>query len=310
MRRAGVVGVDVGFRMSEGRYVLPPRYAIRIDVEARLAPAQLRRLRRKRFPRRIEGIEVNVVERRYVCRSASATTTPRVAPEWMTRRDPIVGGVAIGLAEPTTGSGWGTLGCVVFRGNSPLYLTNAHLVQSSSRETDRTVRQPPLGPDAHHPDAVIGYVVDPPVLTEGVDAAVIHPTGRAPAQHIRGLMAGAIYETRRLGFDDEGMTIVYKIGAKTSGDPPPMGLVDNVAKTVSVPGLGTFHGQILVWGDRPLFQDEGDSGAVLVVPRRRRGATVYQLVGLCFAASDDYQTAVACHFVDVLGELGATVNPE
>lgn len=307
MRRAGVVGVDVGFRMKKDRFVIPPRYVIRIDVEYKMTDAELKSSRRKRIPQKIDGIDVKVLERRYVA-TAGGLPPGCNDVEWRCRREPIVGGVAISRNEAGLRAKWGTLGCIVFKDGEAVYLMNAHVAAAGGPlETGKPIRQPPM---KAVDDPIIGTILGEPVLSDRVDCALVKPIGRSPKQHILGLKSDANYATRKLKTRDQGITKVLKVGAKTGFAPVLGGIIENVRKKVSVKGLGVFKGQILIRGERALFQDGGDSGAVIVEETKIAGKTVYNIVGLCFAATDDGLTAIACHFHRVAKSLDITVNSE
>lgn len=160
LRRAGVVGVDLGIKRQAGRLVPGP--SICIHVECKLPDAQLHP--RRRFPDQIGGFPVDVVESRFrVGASCLAAGAPNRA-----RRNPLVGGCSIGRFGETD---FGTLGLVVddsskHRGG----LTCAHVCAAGDN-----VRQP------HRSGPSVGTVALDQ-LDEEIDAAFVSFNGDRPAQ--------------------------------------------------------------------------------------------------------------------------------
>jgi hypothetical protein len=128
LRRTGVISIDVGVRLRAGRPTKTP--AIRIHVEKKLSQKALPK--RRRFPRSLKGVPVDVIE---------TTFTPLACPpasgHLRVFRDPLIGGVAIGHAGQRD---FGTLGAVVTNAEKmKLALTAQHVVIEPSPE----VVQPP-----------------------------------------------------------------------------------------------------------------------------------------------------------------------
>ena len=164
MARKGVVGVDVGLKITNDQYVRPAKYVIRIHVEAKLGDKQLSE--RARLPEKLDGIEVDVLERRYV-QGANGVNLDN-EPELRRFRDPLSGGVAI---SGDKGATFGTLGMRVFKNGTPMYLTNAHVVPTVGAE----VWQPPTkGPNTPvGNDRVIGVAAADRARDDRMDCALI-----------------------------------------------------------------------------------------------------------------------------------------
>jgi hypothetical protein len=299
LKQKGVSGVDVGLKLTNDRYVRPARYVIRIHVVAKLGGSQLSS--RARLPREIDGIEVDVLERRYVSGTEDSDTNGE--PEFRFYRDPLSGGVAI---SGDRGATFGTLGMRVFKDGNPMYLTNLHVVPEVGAE----VWQPPTkGPNTPVGDnRVVGTASEHQQRDDSVDCALITPSGsRGFEGLVLGIPANATFKAGSLRSRDENVTEVFKMGAKTGHDPQLLGIVDSVSASLQVEDM-SFTGQIVVRGTEPgSFGDRGDSGAILL-RRSSDDANSFEIVGLVHGTTADNRVAYASHFKKVQKALGFTLT--
>jgi len=255
LRRAGVVGVDLGIKRQAGR--LLPGPAICIHVERKLLDAELPS--RRRLPERIGGFPVDVVESRF----RAGAACPTAGATHRTRLDPLIGGCSIGRFGETE---FGTLGLIVDgpqgeRGG----LTCAHVCAA-----DDDVRQP------HRLGASVG-VVAADQLDEDIDAAFVSFSGARPS--LPSVLEAGPIASSPLEIDPTRLPIPVVMAGACSGKT--LGLVVSV----------DFHG-ILEYPEGPRFvRDQlrvepatdavfargGDSGAAVV----REG----QVVALLIAAN-------------------------
>lgn len=150
LRRAGVVGVDLGIKRSEGVLVSGP--CIRVHVARKLPDDALSS--RRRLPKTIEGVSIDVVESSFKSGACPDTALPH-----RLFADPLVGGTSIGRFGETS---FGTLGVIVMDEAGDLGgLTCAHVCRAGD-----TVVQP------HELGSPIG-VVTAEAFDETVDAAHI-----------------------------------------------------------------------------------------------------------------------------------------
>lgn len=129
LRRAGVVGVDVGVRIRDGRATTTP--AIRVHVRHKVPRAALDP--RRVLPASIEGVPLDVVAGPYGTRDGDCPD-----PEVGARHDPLVGGIAIGR------DGFARQGTLTLCGRDAagrrVGVTVAHVVGAGA--TDRVVQPP------------------------------------------------------------------------------------------------------------------------------------------------------------------------
>jgi hypothetical protein len=298
-----VTGLHVGLRRRQGLITTPLEYCIRIHVRQKrpVGDPRIRSL----LPSHVEKIPVDVWQQSYRSLSAGDPVSTFV--------DPLIGGVA--LAKRGTPDNWGTLGCVVFHGTSPMYLTNKHIVGNPGS----VVLQPPNGVAPTGKVATIGtvYAANSDKDAELIDAAIIQPSDQRKRRRAILGVKSTLFVSSTLSPSDEHRTQAFKVGAKT-GLPIRLGIVKSVNATVDVDGK-PMHNQILVespTGDDLI--DGGDSGSVLIVPIEQNGLTINLVVGLVHAEGSDsdgsvdtgqgdYKVIVASHFHEVKSRLGVDV---
>ena len=293
--RKGVVGFDVGLKITNHEYVRPVRYVIRIHVEAKLDESELNP--RARF-KPIDGIEIDVLERRYTQGAGGGCGGQ---PETRCFRNPMSGGVAI---SGDAGATFGTLGMRVLKDGKSMYLTNAHVLPTANA----AVWQPPAeGPNVPFGNGrKMGEWSAHRKLSRSVDCALIMPTGGRNFQDFfLGLPTTARFKIGRLEKKHKNRTAAFKIGAKTGSSPQFIGLVESVDLPIRLPSGHTFHGQISVRRDKAeTFADGGDSGAILLV---EVAVDSYEIVGLVHTWTQGNRVAVASHIEDVITALGITL---
>lgn len=292
--RKGVVGLDVGLKITAQEYVRPLRYVIRIHVVAKLDESEL--TSHRKFPSKIGGIDVDVLERRYTQGAGAASQ-----PESRRFRDPMTGGVAI---SGDAGASFGTLGMRVILNKKSMYLTNAHVVP----KIDADVWQPAAeGPNV--PVGVgrkIGVATSLRAFNADVDCALIKPYGpRTYQDFFLGLPTTAKFKIGKLESHHQNRTTAFKIGAKTGSSPQLIGLVESIDTRVQLPSGHTFSGQICVRRDKAeTFIDGGDSGAILL---REIADNSYEIVGLVHSWTQGNRVAIASHIHKVFEALSITI---
>jgi hypothetical protein len=133
LSRKGVIAVDVGLKIRDGKVTRVP--AIRVHVRTKIKPEGL--TPRRRLPKSIDGVAVDVLRGGFVASGCSAE-----AADLRGWHDPLIGGIGIG----TLGTGlMGTAACVVIDdADRAMLLTAAHIIEGG------TITQPPAS------DSVIG----------------------------------------------------------------------------------------------------------------------------------------------------------
>lgn len=274
-----VTGVSTDFKMREGRIVRPLRYVLRIAVTVKRHPRDSS-IRGQKIPRRIKGVETDVVASRYrYCQG--------VPPESRTWHPHPLGGCAIARKNHETD--WGTLGAVVTFGDRLMYLTNEHVAGGKGS----VVYQPPLPSEPIPPGRwQIGTV-----LRSGsahnlkVDCALIAASGRAPEASILGPDGGRLPGKLTNGIvqdDDENFTRTFFVGAATGSQELRYGVVRNTRAVIQFPNGTRLIRQIKVESenDGPLVRS-GDSGALLMVRRGGAGELRNEVVGLVVGEYDE-----------------------
>ncbi len=244
LRIPGVIGVGIGWKYVAGKRT--SRMAIRVYVQhKRDVPIE------QMIPREIDGMPIDVVQRRVKPMSLAAPLQSIHAGADAGYYDPLRGGISIGSCREIDGSAFtGTLGCRVNdrRTGDPMVLSNYHVLALDPGFTvGDTIVQPSRPDSGACPEDVIG-TLSRATIGGAVDAAVATTANRDSKCDIVeiGGVAGA-------GVADTGME-VRKRGRTTRVT---QGSVDatDVSITVPFPGLGSigFSNQIEVSsGARPI----------------------------------------------------------
>lgn len=273
LARKGVTGVDVNYRMRNGKATNEVVICVHVDEkhgEDALHPNQ-------KFSE-IDGVPVDVVQ----SKNTYETTTANLQ-----------GGDKIAPRHKSNDAG--TLGIVCFtKGDrKPRFLTNAHVVFGGKKKSQLRSRIPMIAPTASKP--VIGDGLrDMSFRNASVDCALIEPAdGQLFKPGVKGLSdqpTGFGELTRK---DVKKKVLVKKVGAKTGARE---GIVDSVRFTFSTPGQGfLFQIGIKPVDGGPPFSSGGDSGSVVI-----RGN---EIVGLLHGVTNSGKIAVACHIEKVLKKL-------
>jgi len=161
LRRTGVVGVDLGIKRSEG--VLVPGPCIRVHVAKKLPDPALSS--RRRFPKAIEGVPIDVVESTFKSGACPDTALPH-----RLLADPLVGGTSIGRFGE---SSFGTLGVIIMDDAGDIGgLTCAHVCRAG----DTVVQPHELGPPIGVVTAeAFDETVDAAHITLGVEDRAVRP---------------------------------------------------------------------------------------------------------------------------------------
>lgn len=308
LRRPGVTGVDVGFKMR-GRQMtddLAIRVHVRRKVPIDTLPSKAEVFSESDKTSKLGDFEIDVIEADY---GLSERTTTVLAPEQVSRRDrvdPLVGGVSAGNAL----AGGGTLGALVWdrTDGEVCILSNWHvLCRRQGCEAGEPIYQPSLADGGRRPDTVAE--LKRWRLSKNADAALARLTGARPyTRDILGLNPVA-------GMDDPelGMQVV-KSGRTTNLT---KGRIDGVAFSLalSYPD-GTrqaFEDQIHIvprppWPEQDYEVSQGgDSGSLWI--NEATGAAV----GLHFAGEDTgsitAEHAVANRIEKVAEELEFSFAP-
>lgn len=289
----GVTSVEIGIKET-GRQITDD-LAFRVYVERKIPQDQLSP--DEKIPDEILGVKTDVI--------------PYSLPA-LTFNDkkfrPLKGGIQIGNPNDEGG----TLGCIVQRNSDNTYvaLGNYHVMFAGFKEGDTGVQigQPSISGSWCCKCDVIGEILDKR-LDAIVDCAIcsLKPDVK-PTSAIRDLN-GVGNDGLLFGSDNATVSndTVFKVGRtsdRTSGT-----IISITHGTAAVPKEGTPQRirQILIKPDTgvPLFQDKGDSGAVLVNSNNT-------VIGLMWGAYLEpthplHGYGIACPIADVLADLAITV---
>ena len=280
LARVGVTGIDVGVRLRGGRLTDEP--ALRVHVARKLV-----RLRgRRRFPSRVDGVRVDVVESAFVARpgvirrSRGARRRCSSPPAY---HDPLLGGIGI---APWKAPKFGTLGAIVVDDDdTPYGLTCRHVLAAGN---PKFVVQPPGGGRS------IGRA-GRQRLDAKADVALVDLDGQRETASgvdgwpIRGVLAK---------IDDDDLPLPVRLVGACSGETLGHVTTTHWEDDIGYPS-GTIHVKehLHLRGDGMAISDSGDSGAVVLT---RDGSLA---VGLLRAGEpagrSDY--AIATRIGDVLG---------
>ncbi|GGM69608.1 hypothetical protein GCM10012275_45080 [Longimycelium tulufanense] len=304
LARPGVVGVDIGEKVTGGRSTGRPAIVVYVQRKRPADEVSQSEL----IPEEIDGIATDVVEEDYVLHQVvlpigSEAGTP--APAEVARA--IVGGLSMGpcrpirLAPPDVPvpgeySTAGTTGAVVTdRGGSGtvMMLTNFHVAcVDDAWSVGDTMAHPSRVDGGQCPRDVFGTLARC-TLSSHVDGAVVelvesrtHDCAIADL----GPIAGEAEATIGMAVRKRGRTTRVTSGRIASTDAT---LALNYGNGL---GIRTLRDQIRIIADPVPFGDRGDSGAVVVDGANR-------VVGLYFAGSRDGRSGFANPIGRVLEEL-------
>ncbi|TWT55973.1 hypothetical protein [Allorhodopirellula solitaria] len=309
MERPNVRGTHVGFRRrrfggDKAMISSDLECCIRVHVEFKLDPNDPRFIDPRiaqMLPKEIEGVPVDVVERSYVTFDPpNSSASAAIATGY---ENPIVGGIQI--ARDNNHQNAGTLGGIVFDGFRPVFITNFHVAGSEGE----AIVQPA---DCQTPDgssAIIGKVVRASVPSvdgqRQVDCSIIRPgpMNREFKRTIKNIGLPDQYLSTKLTWPDEHRTFAFKIGAVSGRT---NGIVQSVNATVRLNGID-MDNQILVESvdDNPMLLP-GDSGSLLLTEATDH--SVFYVVGLVHAKTNDSGALVASHIDDVESTMGVKVS--
>lgn len=286
LRRPYVTGVSIGEAYRGGK---PAGTAVRLHVEQKLPDKVLTKA--QRFPKSIEGVPVDVVERRFMIHSGGehlAGTPGPTADEYIAPGQKIV---AQGL-DP------GTAGMIVSGVSDPdvyYLLTAGHVLNSIN------------GTDVFLPDMIsqtrIGYIHDSR-MTKKCDGGLVALDGNLPWTNIPIDVDSEIIGIREVRVDD----ILVKSGMMTEVTYARVAEVTESKVYTSEYASKKMVGMIL----KPLepvdgpFCDGGDSGSIWF------DESTGLAVGLHVAGDDNGagyadDVAFACNMIDVFDELGVEI---
>ncbi len=306
LKHESVTGLSAGFKISGGKVVRPLRYALSVSVEVK-RHEQDEAIRSQIIPKRIKGVETDVVATRYQYCSNSREESQKF------HKNP-PGGCAI--AQKNNEVHWGTMGIVVDYAGLEMYLTNEHVSGSKGA----TILQPPLPTDPIPPGKwKIGTVFRTGSdSNREVDCAIIASTpgsaNRKPDKRIlgpdNGNLGGEIKEGV-LGEGDEGVTKAFAVGAASGHQELKFGTVRKTRSIVKLPDNKILVEQIKVESDdgQPLVRG-GDSGSLLFVREGTAAQPINVIVGLVVAEYEQdegmgvlKQGLIANHFSNVRRSL-------
>lgn len=280
LRRSGVIGVDIGYKIKEGRKTRSLAIRVLVREKKNVPPGEM-------IPKQVGGFPTDVIERGEYKPQAD-----------LARYNPLLGGCSIGLCRLTSS---GTMGCLVIDDETGdvMGLTNWHvIVADEDSATGDTIAQPAIGDFGTCPADVIGTLARSS-LGGKVDCAVLRlDTARSVSHAI--LNIGAVTRHSTVNIGDS----VRKRGRTTGLT---YGIVESTDLTLIVnygPGIGsiTFTDQIGIAPVSGIFGTTGDSGSVVV-------DAFDNAVGLHFAGTTSGHVA-ANPIMDVLEELAVHLTGE
>ena len=301
LRRPGVTGVDVGYRMVAGER--SDELAIRVHMEQK--PAALSFSTRGE---RLGEFKIDYIEANYGLANGSAPRTASAASVNRKRRvDPLVGGVSVGNPRVSAG----TLGALVWDRNdgAPCLLSNWHvLCGHPDAQVGESIYQPgklDRGTEADTVATLLRWV-----LNSNADAALARLNGeREFVRDILGIQPiTGVEERPRLG------QLVVKSG-RTTGVTE--GMIDGMGMSLVLNYKGDqriiFHDQLRIV-PRPPWPDVayevskgGDSGSIWMAESSGKA------VGLHFAGETDTspsaEYAVANRMSNVAELLNISLTP-
>lgn len=242
--KANVVGIGFGYKTKNG--ILTSQKTIIVLVKRKYPIQYLNS--KDIIPRKYNGISTDVIESGII---TSSSLKKRIRP--------VIGGYSIGSA---TGSGNGTMGCLVKSNNVKFLLSNNHVLANENREPlGNNIVQPAVKEGGQQPRDVIGYLSKYILINfinpvNFVDCALGSLTNESIAISSIAYI-GKLKGTRPINMSDE----VLKVGSATERT---YGNVLVVNATLTVGFLSgseaVFKKQIIT----TKMTDKGDSGALLL----------------------------------------------
>lgn len=311
LRKPGVTGVDVGFKIQNGR--LTERLSVRVHVERKKPPDLLHETEvfniSGQRDRTEGGFPIDVIEARYAIDRPVALDAED-ALEAIDRRgfvSPLIGGVSCGNPRSTAG----TLGAIVYDRETcdAMILSNWHVLVAEV-------------------EAAVGEEIWQPGRVDGGSSArtVAHLTRHRLDRHMDAAVAtldgSRPHERDLLGLGPITGTVAPELGMEVakSGRTTAIteGVIDGIAATVRIDygggaGVKTFDDQIHIVPRPPWPQVDyevsqgGDSGSVWINQNTNKA------VGLHFAGEVDSapaaENALANPIERVAAELGFSFLP-
>lgn len=291
----GVVGVDIGEKISDGRPT--GEMSIVVYVQEKKAPSRV--AKSQKIPSEVDGVPTDVQELVIELQGGPGLYAGDPLSD-TSKHTTIRGGISIGPARhPNAGTGGAmvrdtTTGAVSI-------LTNFHV---ACVDTSWSAGEPVLQPgryDSGDPATDQVGTLTRGVLSELVDGAVVRlGAGEAWADEVVdiGAVAGSTAAAVGMAVQKRGRTTEHTHGEVVSVD-----------ATVSLDygdgvGVRTLRHQVSIrpTGGAARFSDRGDSGSVVLTG----GA---QVVGLLFAGARDGSLTFANPIAAALSELQVTLNP-
>lgn len=297
--RSYVTGVTVGEKMKSGKYL--SETVVRVHVREKMPNSVLRK--NQIFPKEIEGVRLDVIERVYQTRAGSSLTREERRLRNLFPVYPLQPGVGVSRS----GGEAGTLGLVVWdlETGAPGFLTAAHVFRQGHDDPtlaiDSVIVQPAFNQGWHPAETTIArrYRWDP-----DIDAAFV------PFLLQRRL------NSRPLGLDEytpqvrqaQRGDIVVKSGQTTGVT---VGRVEAIGKIqVSGRTLQGFEIRPLV-NENPLneeISEGGDSGSIWF-HRDSREPVGLNVAGDRVGTAGRDEHALACHLEGVLERLDVSLVP-
>ena len=320
---------SIGFRVKHGKPLSPLKYVIQVGVPEKYTEEMLKRKKIRRLPKKIEGVEIKVIESQPSMTrdafEASATEDSEfsaiVMPSGKTKLTDLVditessieisdtdlwGGLP--AADTTELKNWGTFGVSFKKSNQHFALVNQHF----AKQVGVTMAQPASKPGGNLTGWEIGKVekvfIGQQTQERGyVDAALIKLQLDGNRKSVHRILSfeseELLFASRRLNDSDDMFAKVFKDGAR-SKEKLEADIV-NTAKTISISG-GDADKVIAIEGTSSgtRFIKGGDSGSAVVAPVLVNGTPRLLVVGLFFAGDKQNKAlAYACHFQDVIDAL-------
>jgi hypothetical protein len=305
-RRPYVTGVSIGSKIRRGRCL--EETVVRIHVREKIPKAYLRRA--ELFPKEIEGVPIDVVQRVYAAHLAKEE-------RWLRQRwvDPIQPGVGIARADGDLG----TFGCVVFEESTgrPALLSAAHVLAGAPKSV--------AGDPILQPGPGIGGKVGKHTVGElrgwiwnGLgDAAYALLTGQRRVNPLFLLNPLRLQGVRKPRKDDVLVKSSLKTGV-TRGRVESVGEIE-VSYGAESPGSSVSVVKRLMQGfeirtldpanpENLEISEKGDSGAVWLDPETGEGVGLH-VGGEPWTAPREEERALACCLSVVLDELDLSLVP-
>jgi hypothetical protein len=284
----GVTSVEIGIKET-GRQ-LTQELAFRVYVQKKKPAAQLSP--GEKIPDEILGVKTDVIE----------YDVPVLTSDDSKYR-PLKGGIQIGN---DAGAGLGTLGCIarLNSDNALVVLSNQHVMMSGKQPSDSSeIGQPTYVDCCCCSCDEIGAVVAKQ-LDGTVDCAIAKIKSGITATNTVRLLSGDVFGSNNAVV---GTSIVTKIGRTSDKTTGTIVSITHGTPANTTEGTPARTSQILIKPEAgvTLFQDHGDSGAVLLNSDN-------EVVGLMWGAylspsNALYGHGIACPIANVLSALNITI---